>query len=234
MRFKIIAATSLFIASSIPALANFAGQELPDLEGLGSVFGDVSSGKIDIEPTQTGGLISSGIPVPDTGARGNMARAIAKPLGDAVNDPNVASTFEKAFVDGVVAVEDALPGMGFEKRDYGVGFALFFLMTWELANGVELEEQTSLAAARKLISTVKAAHQNKNEATTADQLDRTYDMFLTVPISILAMVQAYEQKGLNAEASKMREFAGQAFEQVVGRSPYDISVKPDGSIVGYN
>ena len=202
------------------------------MEGLRSVFGGVASGETEVEPVRDGdGLLGSGIDVPDTGAFGNMAKAIAAPMGEQLGDASVSATFEKAFTEGIVGVENALPQLGFKKRDYAVGFALFFIMNWEIANDVELDQSVSTAAGEKLVTAIQASGQGQD--LPPEMRDAHYDMFLTVPVSVLAMVQGYEAQGQEAEAAAMREAAGNAFEQVIGLSPYDIDIDETGNIIGY-
>jgi len=209
-----------------------AGQELPDLKGLRNLFGDVASGKTEVvEIRESDGLLGSGIKVPDTGARGTMASAISNLIGQEVDNPEITQVLEKAFIDASDAVEDALPQLGFQKRDYGVSFALFFILSWELANKATLELEASKAAGGNILKTVQAAGEGQN--ATPEELDIGYDMFLTIPVALLTLVQAYEQEGQMAEAAQMRELAASTFEQIVGLSPYDIDITASGEIIGY-
>ncbi len=195
MRKLVLACLAVVMLAAQPASAQIAGKDLPDMKDLRSVFGGIASGEITVEPmVDANGLIGSGIQVPDTGARGAVAKAIAEPLGAAVGDPGVAETLEGAFNQAVAEVEGALPQLGFQQRDYGVAFALFFVMTWELANDSELPPEVSKLAARKIVETVQVAYSGDTGMSDAD-LDAQYDMFLTVPLSILVMVKAFEGEG---------------------------------------
>lgn len=233
MRKTILTTVAICVFSAQSVSAQVAGKDLPDMKDLRAVFGSISSGEIKVKPiVDSNGLVGSGIPVPDTGASGRSAKTIAQPLGEAVGDPKVADTLEGAFVQAVSEVEAALPQLGFQKRDYGVAFALFFILNWETANGVELPPEVSTLAATKLVRSVQAAYPGETGISDAD-LDAQYDMFLTVPIAILTMVKSFETEGLMSEADEMREFAGQSFQQVVGFSAYDIDITDSGEIKGY-
>ncbi len=233
MRIFILAFLAFLTLTVQSVSAQIAGKDLPDMKDLRSVFGGIASGEITVDPiVDANGLVGSAIAVPDTGARGAVAKAIAEPLGAAVDDPAVADKLEDAFNLAVLEVENALPQLGFQQRDYGVAFALFFVMNWEIANDAELPPEVSKRAARKIVETVQAAYSGDTGLSDAE-LDAQYDMFLTVPLAILVMVEAFEKEGGVSEAAEMREFAGQAFEQVTGRSAYDIDITDTGEIKGY-
>jgi len=233
VRKTVLITIAIGVFSAQPVSAQIAGENLPDMKDLRSIFGSVSSGEITVEPVVgSNGLVGSGIPVPDTGAIGRMAGAIARQMGEALGDPKVADTLEDGFVLVVNETEAALPQLGFERRDYGVAFALFFIMNWELANAVELPEDASLIAATKLVQLVQTAYAGDTGLSDAE-LDRHYDMFFTVPLTIMVMIKSFETEGRMEEADEMRELAGQSFEQVVGRSPYDIDITDSGEIKGY-
>ena len=149
-----------------------------------------------------------------------------------MNDPSATSALNAAFVQAVAEVESALPQLGFKERDYGVAFALFFIMNWEIANDVELDPAASKAVAVKLVSAIRAASQG-TDPIPDEQLDQQYDMFLTVPVAILTLVKSFEANGQEDAAMQIRELSGSAFEQAIGMSPYDIDITPEGDILGY-
>ena len=53
-------------------------------------------------------------------------------------------------------------------------------------------------------------------------------MFLTLPIAIGVMIEAFRKQGYEDMANSLRELAGQSFEQVLGISPYDIDITEEG------
>ncbi len=232
MRFIPFTVLLIVTLISTPAHAQLAGQDLPNLNDLREVFGDVASGATEVEEIrQDGGLLGSGIEVPDTGARGNMAKALGDLIGQEVNNFELSEVLEKAFIEASLAVEDALPELGFQKRDYGVGFALFFILSWEMANETTLEVEASKVAGGNIVRTIQAAGAGQDVAP--EELDAGYDLFLTIPVALLALVQAYEAEGRMTEAAQMRKIAADAFVQIVGLSPYDIDITDAGEIIGY-
>lgn len=227
-------AVFVFLLSVQPPSAQIAAENLPDMSALRQVFGGVSDGSETVETiTDEDGLIGSGIRVPDTGARGMMAREIAQGLGEATGDPAIADTLEPIFAQLVETVESEFPGLGFQKRDFGVSFAFFFLMNWQIANNVDLPEEIYKPVARQLVQTIQASYAKDEVQMSAGELDRQYDLMLTFPLAILAVVQSLEQNGQADDAAAMREVAGQTFEQVLGISPYDIDITEAG-IAGYD
>ncbi|MCB0718856.1 MAG: hypothetical protein KDD65_10450 [Bacteroidetes bacterium] len=231
----------LFLSVVRVADAQIGGKDLPDMSAVRSVFGggetDSTATALAVEAAvasavDENGIASSGIDVPDTGARGRMAAALAEGLGSSMNDPSATSALNAAFVQAVAEVESALPQMGFKKRDYGVAFALFFIMNWEIANDVELDPSASKEAGVKLVSAIRAASEGRDPIPD-EQLDQQYDLFLTVPVAILTLVKSFEANGQDDAAMQIREFSGSAFQQAIGMSAYDIDITPEGDILGY-
>jgi hypothetical protein len=217
----------------MPDMSDFAGAVAQKAE---------SAPPAKVVPTPKTGF-ASGLVVPRVkpgqAARGVFTQLREQTAEAAVTQPEMAQVvpalkeLEKQAPAMLTAIEkELLVKYGFAPRDMGTAYAFSFLTLLEGATGRKTTDTQDKVAGRTLSKAVGTHWAPKWKGLTPAAKEQMYESLMMSSALTSLLIEQFAKAGRTEEVATLRASAGATFEKLVGVSPENVKIAPNGRLSG--
>jgi len=212
------------------ARAEIAAENLPSMDNLAALLANVDKSAVNKSIRSNSGPISVGLPTTDS-ARGTTADEIASLLsgGNEVQKNHI----KDAIMEERTAFENVLVQNNFAMNDFGVAYAVSFIVLWEMASRKELPLDGSIETAKFLVQVFQGVDRQRYNAMSDRRKDEGYDWLMTTPIAFGSLIKGFQKEGKTQAADQLRDKCASLFLDVF-KLPYNFITISDQGDVGVN